>query len=155
VEKVIDTTDGSNFVQIPQFWETCFRNGTIERLNGIPLSNPVKDLGKVNAIMCYNMTDQNTFPYMIGVIDFACDAAVPADMAAVDVGAFTWAIFRTENCKPSEITEKIQALWTKIFPEWFPGSGYEHAAGPELELYYHIDENTSYSEVWIPVVKKS
>lgn len=154
VEEIIDTTNGNNFVRIPKFWDESFENGTIERLSSIKLTNPVKDLCSVNAIMCYSMLSPNTFPYMIGVIDFEGDAEVPSDLTVVNVDAFTWAIFRTENHKQSETSEKIQELWKRIFPEWFPTSGYEHAAGPDLELYFCIDENTAYSEVWIPVVKK-
>ena len=154
VEEIIDTTNGNNFIRIPKFWEESLTNGTVERLSKIKVNNPIKDLCNVNAIMCYNMTNPNTFPYMIGVVDFEGDAEIPADFVTVNVDAFTWAIFKTENHKQSETPEKIQALWKRIFPEWFPTSGYEHAAGPELELYYNIDENTSYSEVWIPVVKK-
>lgn len=52
------------------------------------------------------------------------------------------------------LSEKIEILWKRIFPEWFPRSGQEHTAGPELELYYDVDEDMTYSEVWIPVIKK-
>jgi len=50
--------------------------------------------------------------------------------------------------------DKIQGVWKRIFPEWFPTSGYEHAGGPELELTYTISDSKFYSEIWIPVVKK-
>ena len=45
----------------------------------------------------------------------------------------------------------------RVFGEWFPTSGDEHAGGPELEVYPPGD-NTSpddYREAWIPVVKAS
>jgi AraC family transcriptional regulator len=50
----------------------------------------------------------------------------------------------------------IQKVWERIFQEWFPATGYEHAEAPELEVY--PDGNTAAEdyrcEVWIPVVKK-
>lgn len=44
----------------------------------------------------------------------------------------------------------------KIYQEWIPATGYEHAEAPELEVY---PEGNTLSEdyrceVWIPVVKK-
>lgn len=155
VEEIIDHTNGNNFLRIPRFWEESFKDGTIDRLSEISITNKLKDLCSVNAIMCYNKVNASSFPYMIGVIDFEGDTDVPSDLVTVKVNTFTWAIFRTENHLQSETPEKIQALWKRIFPEWFPNSGYEHANGPELELYFNVDETTSYSEVWIPVVKKS
>jgi AraC family transcriptional regulator len=154
VEKTVDSTNGNNFIIIPKFWQDSFADGTVDRLSKIPVNNSPKGLGCVNAIMCYGDMTPDAFQYMIGVIDFAGDASIPSEMAVVDVASFTWAIFTTEVHKPNETTEKIQALWQRIFSEWFPTAGYEHAAGPELELYYMPDENSSYSEVWIPVVKK-
>lgn len=154
VEEIIETTNGSNFIRIPKFWEESFENGTLDRLDKVTVASPIKGLCNSNAIMCYRHTGENTFPYMIGVIDFEGSTAVPEDLVSVEVPPFTWVIFRTEEHKPSETTEKIQAIWKRIFPEWFPNSGYEHAPGPELELYYESGEDRCYSEVWIPVVKK-
>lgn len=154
VEFIVKNTNEENFTSIPEFWDTNYANGTVKRLEQITLNNPVKNLCNVNAIMCYETTSEDTFPYMIGLVDFSGDSVVPSDLKTVDVNAYTWAIFRTENHKPSETVEKIQALWKRIFPEWFPNSGYEHAEGPDMELYFMLDDNLSYSEVWIPVVRK-
>jgi AraC family transcriptional regulator len=129
-------------------------NGTVKRLEQIPLNNPVKNLYNVNALMCYETLSEDAFPYMIGLVDFSGDSVVPNDLKTVEVNAYTWAIFRTENHSPNEMVDKIQGLWKRIFPEWFPNSGYEHADGPDMELYYNINDKLGYSEVWIPVVKK-
>jgi AraC family transcriptional regulator len=155
VEEIIDNTNGNNYIRIPKFWEESFKNGTIERLRNVKADNRIKDLLDVNAIMCYDIINSNQFPYMIGVIDFDGNVDIPANFKVVNIERYIWAIFRTESHKHSETPQKIQALWKRIYPEWFPNSGYEHAAGPELELYYSIDNDTAYSEVWIPVVKKN
>jgi AraC family transcriptional regulator len=154
VEEIISTTGGNNFVRIPKMWEECFQNGTFQRLEEAAPKGQVEGLCSVNAIMCYRCTGQDTFPYMIGALDFEGNTEVPKEFTAITVPAFTWAIFKTEVHKEAETTEKIQAVWKRIFPEWFPSSGYEHADGPELELYYGVEEDRCYSEVWIPVVKK-
>lgn len=53
--------------------------------------------------------------------------------------------------------DAIQKVWERIFAEWFPATGYEHAGGPELEVYPIDGEVTAedhHCEVWIPIVKK-
>ena len=154
VEKVISMENGANFKMIPEFWTECRRNGTLERLMGIPVPENKNGLCRVNSVMCYRDTGKDTFPYMVGIVDLEGTAAIPETLAVVDVEPNTWAIFRSEEHGMKDSTEKIQKLWGRIFPEWFPTSGYEHAEGPELELTYYIAENKFYTEVWIPVVMK-
>jgi hypothetical protein len=66
---------------------------------------------------------------------------------------FTWAVFESVGPMP----DAIQDVWRRIFSEWFPTNEYEHADGPELEVYE--DGGMSSPDykcwVWIPVVKKS
>lgn len=154
VETTIDSTNNNNFSQVPKFWSRCAKNGIIERLSAIDVTSQIKGLCKVNAIMCYRKTVDNTFPYMIGIIDFDGKTKIPDGLVTVDVQPYTWAIFKTEEHGMEDAPEKVQAVWKRIFPEWFPTSGYEHAEGPELELTYEITNNKCYTEVWIPVVKK-
>ncbi|MEN6312844.1 MAG: GyrI-like domain-containing protein [Clostridiaceae bacterium] len=61
----------------------------------------------------------------------------------------------TEKHAQDQTTEKVQALWKRIFPEWFPTSGYEHADAPEFEMYYRAGDDKYIAEVWIPVVKNN
>lgn len=154
VERIIDTTNEQNFITIPKFWQECHENGTINRLCSIEVPSLNNGLLKTNSIMCYRYTGEDSIPYMIGIVDFEGKADVAQDLVSVDVEPYTWAIFRTEEHTFEDITEKIQAVWKRVFPEWFPASGYEHAAGPDLELTYMKSANKLYSEVWIPVVKK-
>lgn len=50
----------------------------------------------------------------------------------------------------------IQQVTERIFQEWLPATGYEHAEAPELEVYPGGDTRADdyRCEVWIPVVKK-
>ncbi len=154
VETTIDSTNYNNFIQVPQFWSRCVKTGIIDRLSAIDVPSQIKGLCKINSIMCYGNKTDNAFQYMIGIIDFDGKAEIPDDLVTVDVGPYTWAIFKTEEHGMENAPEKIQAIWKRIFPEWFPTSGYEHADGPELELTYEISDDKFYTEVWIPVVKK-
>lgn len=154
VETITSLVDNQNFIQIPQFWQKCNEDGTVYRLEKIEVASKPKGLLPVNSILCYRMIDENAFPYMIGVVDFDGKIKVPDDLVTVEVKPYTWAIFKTEEHSLEGAPEKIQALWNRIFPEWFPTSGYEHAGGPELELTYEIADNKYYSEIWIPVMRK-
>ncbi|MDB5084879.1 MAG: AraC family transcriptional regulator [Bacilli bacterium] len=56
----------------------------------------------------------------------------------------------------SSLPGAIQEVWGRIFQEWFPATGYQHAGGPELEVYppgdtgsddYRCEIYPDYSEV--------
>lgn len=75
----------------------------------------------------------------------------PASMARLEVPALTWAVFESVGPFP----ETLQNIWGRIYAEWFPSSGYEQIAGPEI-LWNESPDVTSptfRSEIWIPVVK--
>jgi len=48
----------------------------------------------------------------------------------------------------------IQKVWERIFQEWLPATGFEHADGPELEVYLPGDPSAQdyQCEIWIPIV---
>jgi AraC family transcriptional regulator len=73
-------------------------------------------------------------------------------METITIPSHTWAIFESTGPMP----DAIQNVWKRIFSEWFPSSNYEHAKGPELELYPEGDTNSPdyYCEIWIPVIQK-
>lgn len=50
----------------------------------------------------------------------------------------------------------IQQVWERIFSEWFPTVGFEHAGGPEPEVYLEGDAASEdyRCEIWVPVVRK-
>ena len=154
VEAIIDMTDGSNFKEIPEFWEKCHKNGIIDRLESFEMPRYESGLCKINSAMCYRNTEGNTFPYMIGIVDMHNKLKAPDDLSLVNIPACTWAIFKSEEHGFEDATEKIQAVWKRIFPEWLPTSGYEHAGSGELEMTYEKGNDRFFTEVWIPVVKK-
>jgi AraC family transcriptional regulator len=95
--------------------------------------------------------EKDIFTYAIGVEKPAAKAA-PAGFAILHIPAATWAIFESVGPMP----KAIQDVTVKIFKEWFPSTGYEHAAVPELEVYLpgNPDAPDYRCQVWIPIVKK-
>jgi AraC family transcriptional regulator len=153
VEKIISTENGENTKEIPEFWNQAFCDGTIDRIqqaSGIKVDENFKGILPVNAVMCYRDTGKKTMPYMLCA--FAPGKEIPEGFDSVTVPAGTWAIFATEEHTEDRTAEVIQALWKRIYTEWFPTSGYEPVpGGPEFEMYGIAESGLSYCEVWIMV----
>jgi AraC family transcriptional regulator len=69
----------------------------------------------------------------------------------LEVDATSWAVFTVTG----EFPKALQDTWARIYAEWFPTSGYELTAGPEI--LWNESPDTSKpnykSEIWIPVRK--
>lgn len=93
--------------------------------------------------------EQEEFTYMIGVRNPNGDID---DLQVKDVPASKWAVFTSIGPMPGA----IQNVCERIYTEWFPSTGFEHAEAPELEVYPLGDDSKDdyRCEVWIPVVKK-
>ena len=79
---------------------------------------------------------------------------IPDGLDVHQVPAANWAIFESHGPVPTA----LQTVWKRIFSEFFPSTGYEHAEGlPELEVYPQGDVAAAdyVCEVWIPIVKKA
>ena len=70
--------------------------------------------------------------------------ADPGPFETYTVPAATWAVFSGEGTGRS-----IQALEKRIVTEWLPGSGYEYADGPDIEVYLEPDPVHTRYEVWV------
>ena len=145
----VATKDGENLRQIPQFWRECTQDGTVDQLKELAAHGRI--LGDVTLGICMDFApDMSEFTYMVAAE--APAAGVPDAMAESTIPALTWAVFEARGPMP----EAIQNVWAGIWSEFFPSSPYQHAAGPDLELYPSGDPmQADYrSEVWVPVVKK-
>ena len=84
-------------------------------------------------------------------IGAATTGAIPSHLARLEVPATTWAVFESVGSFP----ETLQNIWGRIYAEWFPTSGYEQVAGPEI--LWNADKDvtnpTFRSEIWVPVRK--
>lgn len=138
----VSCKDGENLRLIPAFWGQCNQDGTVEQLTSLSPGKPM--LG-----ICKGMEyGKDLLTYVVGI------EGEPADgYDHFEIPAAAWAVFTAIGPLPGT----LQQLWQRIFQEWFPATGYEHAGGSELELYPEGGDVTADDyrcEVWIPVIKK-
>ena len=133
---------------IPEFWNECGRDGSIQKLCGY-----IKDSAQFKGLLgvCFSteMTDSG-FPYGIGAeYDGESD---PQDFEIVEIPAYTYAVFTVRGRMPDAFRE----TYRKICTEFFPQSGYEYGNGVEIEVYPSADvQNPDYTcEIWIAVKPK-
>lgn len=140
----VSTRDGENLRRIPSFWDECCHDGSYQKLASIQGDMAV--LG-----ICRDFDpDMEELVYMVAV-------EKPVQPLTDDyqgfeeytVPASTWAVFESVGSMP----DAIQKVWQRVFSEWFPATGYEHAGTAELESYPpgNMGSDEYYSEVWIPV----
>lgn len=134
--------------EIPEFWNECGRDGSIQKLCGY-----IKDSAQFKGLLgvCFSteMTDSG-FPYGIGAeYDGESD---PQDFEIVEIPAYTYAVFTVRGRMPDAFRE----TYRKICTEFFPQSGYEYGNGVEIEVYPSADvQNLDYTcEIWIAVKPK-
>lgn len=145
ISRKFTTLNGQNLKEIPEFWNSTYQDGTVEKIGRL---NPTKPLLGV----CMNDFDaeMKTFTYVIGVEKG--DASTEG-LETFEIPASSWAVFESIGPMP----QAIQKVWERIYSEWFPATGYEHAGLPELEVYPREGDNASenyYCEVWIPIKVK-
>lgn len=134
--------------EIPEFWNECGRDGSIQKLCGY-----IKDSAQFKGLLgvCFSteMTDSG-FPYGIDAeYDGESD---PQDFEIVEIPAYTYAVFTVRGRMPDAFRE----TYRKICTEFFPQSGYEYGNGVEIEAYPSADvQNPDYTcEIWIAVKPK-
>lgn len=134
--------------EIPEFWNECGRDGSIQKLCGY-----IKDSAQFKGLLgvCFSteMTDSG-FPYGIGAEYYG--ESDPQDFEIVEIPAYTYAVFTVRGRMPDAFRE----TYRKICTEFFPQSGYEYGNGVEIEAYPSADvQNPDYTcEIWIAVKPK-
>jgi AraC family transcriptional regulator len=143
------TKNGENFIKIPQFWHEYMETDEYKTLMDLPEGK----LGVVTGGQCLGVCfggeecNWDPFSYGIGIEKPAKKSAIKFEVIAVP--AASWAVF---DCT----LDNLQDVTKRIFSEWFPSTGYEHASAPEIEVYLPGEfANTAMKcQIWIPVVKK-
>lgn len=94
------------------------------------------------------MEEKGELDHYIGV---ATSSDKTAEFDVLSIDACTWVVFESIGPFP----ETLQNVWSRIYSEWFPSSGYEAVEGPEILWNESQDTgNPKYrSEIWIPVRK--
>ena len=136
--------------RVPGFWDECFGNGKYERLYKAAGAKNGED-GKhcIGAICGYFESGDDSFPYIICALKKP-DSDTEGYRVA-QIPKFTWAVFRSDAT--DHMGTEILKLYNRAHSEWLPSSGYEKAAGPDMEVYYNAPNGKYYQEVWIPVRK--
>lgn len=145
ISKKVTTKNDENFNQIPKFWNEICSNGTIDILNKSAKKS-------ITLGVCYDFNkEQEEFSYMIGVQGENINGIDDYDI--IDIPQYSWAVFESVGPLP----EALQNVIKKIFSEWFPATQYQHAGGPEIEVYLPGNPSTEdyKCEVWIPIVEKA
>ncbi len=142
-KEAVNAMGGQNFLRIPQIWQEVCEDGTYDKIIALSNGNPTGALG-----ICANFRDKE-FDYFIAS---SSDAEVPKGMDELIIPAGLWVVFQCIGPMP----KAIQDVWKRVYTEWFPNSGYEHAGGAELEWYSDGDGDAEdyISEIWIPIIKK-
>lgn len=107
----------------------------------------------VNPQVCYGLS-QNLDPVSgefdhVAAVEVGSDAPVPEGMIRLEVPKQTYAVF------PCTLPT-IPSVYEQIYQTWLPASGYQHAPGPEFELYdetFNPEDATSEFRVYMPVIK--
>jgi len=139
----ISMADGENFKQVPKFWNDCMEDGSCKWI-----SPKAGELGVLGVCKDFDK-DKDEFTYMIGVEEIK--ETLPQGYVSTTIPAATWAVFESVGALP----EALHDLLRRIFAEWMPATGYQHACAPELEVYPEGDiHSPDYKcEIWIPVKK--
>lgn len=151
--KSFSTDDSINKVEMPKFWTTCYKDGSVETLkNLVKTSKMVIGDGLLGICESQNgSSDGKTFNYAVGV---ECSKTkVPAGYTIIEIPAATWAVFKCIGPMPNAIQDMLK----RIYSEFFTQSDYEPTQGVDFEYYTPGDNSKDnyVSEIWLPVKKKA
>ncbi|MFI8493936.1 effector binding domain-containing protein [Peribacillus butanolivorans] len=144
IKQEFSLVNGENLIGIPKLWDKVNSDGTDDQLGKL---NNGQIKGLLGVCVDKRILEQNeTMDYWIAT---EYDGQVPEGYSSLTIPASKWVIFEVHGPMP----DAIQEVWKRIFSEWFPTSGYEHAGTPEMEVYTDDDASNPdyYSEIWIPV----
>ncbi|WP_110045453.1 AraC family transcriptional regulator [Paenibacillus cellulosilyticus] len=150
-ETTTTSCNGDNMREIPAFWQDYIKRGLSQQIPN-RISTEMAELG-----ICYNFNmETSQFNYLIGMEVGTFDGMLEGQVAR-EFGEADYAVFTTPLVEPALFTHSIQSTWQRIYTEWFPQSGYEHAGKPEFELY---DERSNPArpeiqmDIYIPIKRK-
>jgi AraC family transcriptional regulator len=128
---------------VPDFWEKCLKDGSLARLRTCS-----KGQGIYGVCADFNELRED-FSYCLAVKQDPSLDEIPAEYSKVEIPAATWGIFECTGPVPLA----IQSTCQRIYTEWFPDSGWEHAGLADFEFYPTPDTEAPdyYSEIWMPL----
>jgi AraC family transcriptional regulator len=146
----VSTRDNEHMQMIPKFWQSSMTDGVYQAVVNLNTGQGMFGGATMGVCVDFQM-DKQEFTYMIAVESLG--SAIPDGFVEKEIKAATWAVFDSVGALP----DAIQSVWQRIFSEFFPSTGFEHAeGGAEIEIYPPgLPSDESYKcEVWIPIVRK-
>lgn len=133
-----------SFKKIPKFWNEVCKNGQYDIIQKNQGS-----LGVMGVSLNFNEETQD-FDYGIAVEGEKLKGI--DNYSVIEIPELSFAVFECVGPMPGA----MHKLYRRIFSEWFPATKYEHADGPEFEIYLSGDMSAEdyKSEIWIPVIEK-
>lgn len=86
--------------------------------------------------------------HLIGVATMSTEAAEGLDL--VEIPALTWAIFSSDGSYPQD----MQQTTARVYGEWLAEAPYELDGFRMFSFSDVREDNTAYSEIWMPVRRK-
>lgn len=134
--------------EIPKFWAEFAQSGKNSWINSMYGISIDKNMGS------------NEFEYFIAD-QYNPLKEIPAGFVTQVIPEYTWAVFVCKGALAD--TNVLQDIHQKIFSQWLPqNKDYEVAAGYHVEYYANpadyekgIEDENYYSEIWIPVGKRT
>ncbi len=148
IERIFDTKDGKNLIDVPNFWQEIMSNGEFEKL-----AKSCDFPSTAQAICDYRPIGGEQFVYMIGCMKTPLSNT--DGYTVVDIPASTWAIFKNEPHTIEETSKETQSLIRRIYTDWLPTANYDKVDSFELELYYDTTDGRFYEEAWVRVQPKA
>lgn len=138
--------DGSNYVEIPAFWDAVMQDG---RFMQLCKKAEGSKLGVAGVCLDFDERD-GLFSYAIAIEAPANRDGLPEGCTDFEVPASTWAKFTSRGPLRPNLQETLKRIWS----EWFPTSGREHAGTAEIEYYPPLPDPRAsdyWCEYWIPI----
>jgi AraC family transcriptional regulator len=151
-KRQFSTSGGQNFVLIPKWWDEFLKSSDYAAMVAIMGDKPGAVTGSSMLGVCMEdepIKDPQNYKFYYGIAVELPKGSGAGKFEKMAVPAATWAVF---DCT----LDNLQDVTRKIFSEWFPSTGYEHDAKPELEVYFpEVPGKPMQCQIWIPVVKKN
>ena len=145
------TTRGSEaYETVPAFIDECEEKRITHKIVEAGHGNEETLL---KSVIWETDADEGMMKYML-CLDMP-EGGVSGEFEIYTVPARTWAVFPLVVGKPGAWEDSIISVWKRIFPEWFPTSGYELDTGPRQERCHWRDDGKMIVEAWVPVIKKT
>jgi AraC family transcriptional regulator len=136
---------------IPDFWDECYKNGSIDKLLSLrPGEN------QVLYGLCNPCKKDDTFDYSIGVILDENTALLSNDeinklgLSVLEVPSSKYVVLECFG----EDASCSKEMRTKFYKEFLPQMGCFAAHSVDFEVYYGSDRPGLFCELWIPICKK-